>query len=72
MTTRLKFYKEEVVRLSNQCDETFALLNDAEEKFTEIQKVCDDAQITIDDLTYQVHFWENKCKDLKSKYPDEN
>ena len=67
-TTRIQTLKQEVEKLQRQHDEALSALENAQSKIQEIEDVCTEAHHTINDLCYQVNFWERKYQNLKETY----
>ena len=66
MTTRIKCLKQKLERLCEERDTALEAIEKAQSKIKEIESVCTDAHHTINDLVYQVHYWEKKYQNLKS------
>ena len=60
--------KSEIKKLHKQHDEALQTIEQAQSKIQEIEDVCTEAHHTINDLCYQVNFWEKKYKNLKETY----
>ena len=60
--------KQEIKKLYKQHDEALQAIENARTKVQEIEDVCTEAHHTINDLCYQVNFWEKKYQNLKQTY----
>ena len=60
--------KSKIKKLNEERDEALQAIEQAQSKIQDIEDVCTEAHHTINDLCYQVNYWEKKYKNLKETY----
>ena len=56
----MKALKDEIKKLYEERDEALHAIENAQSRIQEIESVCTEAHHTINDLVYQVNYWEKK------------
>ena len=64
----MKSLKDEIKKLYEERDEALHAIENAQSRIQEIEDVCTEAHHTINDLVYQVNYWEKKYQNLKETY----